>query len=599
MAEARWENRRNNELPSMGILPVIDGRRDGVRESLEAPIMAMARSVADLLSKEVRHPCGRPLRCVVPEIAVGGVAESARAHELFRREYAGGIIHVTRCWCYASEIIGMDAAVPTAIWGFNGTRRPGAVYLAGAMAAAAQKGLPAFKIYGRDVQDEEDFEIPGDVRERLLRFARCAVAVATMRGTSYLSMGGVSMGIGGSIVDPDFFQAYLGMRCQYVDMSEFTRRIEGEIYDGDEYRRAMAWVKAHCIETEDPNPPDRRESREQRGRRWETSVKMALIARDLMVGNRALADLGYQEEAEGHNAIAGGFQGQRQWTDFMPSGDFMEAMLNSSFDWNGIREPYIIATENDSLNALSMLFGRLLTGTAQIFADVRTLWSPAAIRRVTGRRPGGALAGGFIYLTNSGAAALDGTGCQERGGEPAMKPFWEITEEEARACVAATRWGPAKLATFRGGGFSSSYRSRGGMPMTMTRLNLVKGLGPVLQVIQGRSVDLPPEMEREIVRRTDPTWPRTFFVPETDGGDAGDVYDVMNRWGANHCALCYGHVGADLISLASMLRIPVAMHNVAPERLFRPAAWDSFGTADPQGADFRACAAFGPLYGRY
>ncbi len=593
-------NRLNNELPKVGIKPVIDGRRNGVRESLEEPIMAMAQSVAELITAALRHPCGLPVECVLSDTTIGGVAEAVRCAEKFRRENVGAILHVTRCWCYAAEIMDMDPFVPKAIWGFNGTKKPGAVYLAGAMAAHDQKGLPCFKIYGRDVQDETDFSIPEDVKEKILRFVKSALALSTMRDTAYLSMGGVSMGIGGSIVDAGFFQQYLGMRNEYVDMTEFVRRIDREIYDRREYALALKWVKENCEEMDDPNPEEIREAAEIKEKNWETVVKMALIARDLMIGNDTLKDIGYMEEAEGHNALASGFQGQRQWTDHFPNGDFMEAILNSSFDWNGIRQPFIVATENDSLNGASMLFGHLLTGAAQIFADVRTFWSPEAILRVSGTRLTGPGEQGFIYLTNSGAAALDGAGLQEIEGKPAMKPHWEIAPNEAAACVRETKWGSGKLVTFRGGGFSSSYESRGGMPMTMIRLNMVKNLGPVLQVAEGESIDLPKKVRDEIVGRTDPTWPRTFFAPRLTGAGAfRDVYAVMNRWGSNHCSLSYGHIGADLITLASMLRIPVAMHNIEEEQIFRPAAWDSFGTDGLEGADFRACSAYGPLYGKY
>ncbi len=600
MKPGKPENRLQGSLPKIGIRPVIDGRRNGVRESLEEPIMAMAESCAALISENLRHACGLPVECVIADTTIGGVAEAARCAEKFQREGVGAVIDVTRCWCYGTEVMDMNPSIPRAIWGFNGTKKPGAVYLAGAAAAADQKGLPTFKIYGRDVQDETDFSIPGDVKENILRFARCALAVATMKGKSYLSMGSVSMGIGGSIVDDHFFQCYLGMRNEYVDMTEFVRRIEGRIYDEDEFERALAWVKENCPEMDDPNPPAIRESREEKDKNWETVVKMALIARDLMRGNPALARAGWGEEAEGHNAIAAGFQGQRPWTDHLPNGDFMEAILNSSFDWNGIREPYCIATENDSLNAVVMLFGHLLTGTAQVFADVRTYWSREAIERVSGESIPGEGSGGFIYLTNSGAATLDGTGECRHEGKPAFKHFLDITGDEASACLRATAWGEAKLVTFRGGGFSSAFRSRGSMPLTMTRLNLVKGLGPVLQVAEGTSIDLPEKIYDEIVSRTDPTWPRTFFVPRLTGeGAFTDIYGVMKRWGANHCALSYGHIGADLVTLASMLRIPVAMHNVPAENIFRPGTWDAFGTACLEGADFRACENFGPLYGKY
>ena len=491
----------------------------------------------------------------------------------------------------------MDPNIPKAVWGFNGAERPGAVYLAAVMAGHSQKGLPAFSIYGRDVQDAGDTNIPKDVGEKLLRFARAGLAVATMRGKSYLAMGGVSMGIAGSVVDQPFFEDYLGMRVETVDMSEFTRRIAEGIFDPIEFEQALVWVKENCPEGKDYNPPENQRNRQQLDEEWETSVKMALIARDMMVGNPRLAELGFGEEAHGRNAIAGGFQGQRQWTDHNPNGDFLEAILTTSFDWNGIRQPYIVATENDALNGVSMLFGHLLTGTAQIFADVRTYWSPDAVKRVSGHELSGKAAGGILHLINSGPAALDGTGQQEVNGQSVMKPWWEITPEDAQSCLEATTWHASITEYFRGGGWSTRYRTRGGMPMTMCRLNLVKGLGPALQIAEGWSVDLPDDVHDILDERTNPTWPTTWFVPNLTGsGPFRDVYTVMANWGANHGAISYGHIGADLISLASMLRIPVYMHNVAEEKVYRPHAWAAFGAMEPQGADFRACANFGPLY---
>ena len=585
--------------PKIGIRPVIDGRRNGVRESLEGQTMGMARAAAALLSANLRYPDGTPVECVIPADTIGGVVEAARAAELFAREGVGVSITVTPCWCYGSETMDMDHLTPKAVWGFNGTERPGAVYLAAVLAAHAQKGLPAFGIYGRDVQDAGDASVPADVQEKLLRFARAALAAAIMRGKSYLSLGGVSMGIAGSIVDQGFFERHLGMRVEAVDMSEFTRRIDEEIFDPIEFARALEWVRANCKEGPDLNPPDKARSRDQKNRDWETVVKMTLIGRDLLVGNPRLAELGFGEEAMGHNAILGGFQGQRQWTDHSPNGDFMEAFLNSSFDWNGIRAPYVFATENDSLNGAAMLFGYLLTNTAQVFADVRTFWSPDAVKRVTGHALEGHGAGGVIHLINSGAATLDAAGGLRRNGEPAVKPFWEIGEDEAQASLAATTWYPAVTGYFRGGGYSSQFVSPGGMPVTMSRVNLVHGVGPVLQLAEGWTVDLPPEVHAKLNTRTDPTWPTQWFAPNLTGaGPFRDVYGVMAGWGANHCAMSYGHIGEDLISLAALLRIPVAMHNVPPEKLFRPSVWNSFGTADPEGADYRACANFGPLYGR-
>jgi len=595
-------NRLVGDMPKIGIRPAIDGRLGGARESLEEQTMNMARSVARLLTENLRHANGLPVECVVADTCIGGVAEAAQAAATFARQGVGVSLTVTPCWCYGSETMDMDPIIPKAVWGFNGTERPGAVYLAAVLAAHNQKGLPAFSIYGRDVQDSTDSSIPPDVQQRLLQFARAGLAVATLRGKSYLSMGSVSMGIAGSIVDPGFFEDYLGMRVMTVDMSEFVRRIEEGIYDQDEYARALPWVRENCQEGRDHNPPQVQRSRAQKDRDWEFVVKMAMIARDLMVGNPRLAALGYGEEALGHNAILSGFQGQRQWTDHFPNGDFLEALLNSSFDWNGIREPFLVATENDCLNGVAMLFGHLLTDTAQVFADVRTYWSPAAVKRVTGHALAGLSAGGIIHLINSGAATLDATGHMPAGagdGQPAMKPFWEITPEDVTRCLDATSWYPASLGYFRGGGFSSGFLTRGGMPVTMSRVNLIKGLGPALQIAEGYTVDLPEEVHYTLNERTDPTWPTHWFVPNlTGGGPFQDVYSVMYNWGANHGVLSFGHVGADLITLAAMLRIPVCMHNVPEERIFRPSVWAAFGAMDPQGADFRACANFGPLYGR-
>jgi L-fucose isomerase len=587
------------DWPKIGIRPAIDGRRNGVRESLEGQTMGLARAAADFISANLRYPDGRPVECVIPDDCIGGVVEAARAAEFFREQGVGVSITVTPCWCYGSETMDMDPLTPKAVWGFNGTERPGAVYLAAVLAGHAQKGLPAFGIYGRDVQDAGDGSIPDDVQEKLLRFARAGLAAAIMRGKSYLSLGGVSMGIAGSIVDQGFFERHLGMRVEAVDMSEITRRIDEGIFDPIEFARAHKWVRANCREGADHNTPDQTRSRGQKDRDWETVVKMFLIARDLLVGNDRLAELGFGEEAMGHNAILGGFQGQRHWTDHSPNGDFMEAFLNSSFDWDGVRAPYVFATENDSLNGASMLFGYLLTNTAQVFADVRTYWSPEAIRRVTGHTLEGPAAGGVIHLINSGAASMDAAGGSRRDGKPAMKPFWEIGGAEAKASLEAVTWYPAVTGYFRGGGFSSQFVSPGGMPVTMTRINLVHGIGPVLQLAEGWTVDLPPEVHSTLDDRTDPTWPTQWFAPILTGkGAFRDVYGVMANWGANHCAMSYGHIGEDLISLASLLRIPVSMHNVPEERLFRPSVWSSLGTADPEGADYRACATFGPLYGR-
>lgn len=586
--------------PKIGIRPTIDGRQGGVRESLEEKTMTLAANVAALISSNLRYTDGTPVECVIADGTIGRVAESAACAEKFEREGVGGTITVTSCWCYGSETMDMNPYWPKAVWGFNGTERPGAVYLAAVLAAHAQKGIPAFGIYGHDVQDLEDNSIPEDVAEKILRFARGAVAVAEMRGESYLSIGSVTMGIAGSIVDTNFFQKYLGMRNESVDEVEILRRMDLGIYDPEEFEKAMAWVKKYCMPNEgwDKNPEGKQKTRGQKDKDWEFVVKMTIIVMDLMHGNPKLRELGFKEEALGHNAIAGGFQGQRQWTDWMPNGDFTETLLNTNFDWNGRRQPSILATENDSLNGTAMLMAHLLTNRPQIFSDVRTYWSPEAVKRVTGKELTGKAAPGIIHLINSGATTMDGCGqSSDAEGNPVMKPFWEMTEEDEKRCLEHSQWMPADRDYFRGGGFSIHFVSRGDFPATMARINIVDGLGPVLQIAEGWVVDIDPEIHGILDKRTDPTWPTTWFTPRLDPKKDAfkDVYSVMNNWGANHGAISYGHIGADLITLASMLRIPVCMHNVDDAKIFRPAAWNAFGM-DKEGADFRACANFGPIY---
>lgn len=586
-------------LPKIGIRPTIDGRRHGVRESLEDQTMNMAKAAAKLISENLRHPSGHAVECVIADTCIGGVAEAAMCQEKFQKEQVAVTLTVTPCWCYGSETMDMDPLTIKGVWGLNGTERPGAVYLAAVLAAHTQKGLPAFGIYGRDVQDADDTEITADVKQKILRFAQAGLAVAHMRGKSYLSIGGCSMGIAGSIVDQDFFQEYLGIRTEAIDMTEIIRRIDENIYDGEEYTRARAWVRENCKEQEDTvNAPEYRRSAEQREKDWDFVVKMVIIGRDLMVGNPRLAELGFGEEALGHNAIAGGFQGQRQWTDHFPNGDFLETILNSSFDWNGIREAYVFATENDSLNGAAMLFGHLLTNTAQIFSDVRTYWSPAAIERVTGWKPEGLAKDGFIHLINSGSTCLDATGeMVDAEGKPVMKPYWDITPEEVAKCLDATEFCVGDGGYFRGGGYSTDFLTKGGMPITMSRINMVKGLGPVMQIAEGWTAEVPEKVHAVLDARTNPTWPTTWFVPRTtqEPGPFEDVYAVMANWGANHGAISYGHIGADLITLCAMLRIPVCMHNVPEQDIFRPSTWNAFGM-DKEAADYRACQTLGPLY---
>jgi len=588
----------SNNMPKIGIRPTIDGRLGGVRESLEEQTMNQAKATAALISENLRYPDGSPVECVIADSCIGGVAEASACADKFKRENVGVSLTITPCWCYGSETMDMDPHTPKAVWGFNGTERPGAVYLAAVLAGHTQKGLPAFGIYGRDVMEADDTTIPEDVAHKILSFCRAGLSVALMRGKSYLSLGGTSMGIVGSVVDAEFFQDYLGIRVEAVDMTELARRIDKGIYDPEEYQKALAWVKENCPEGKDYNSEETQRPREVLDKEWETSIKMALITRDLMVGNEKLAELGYGEEAMGRNAICGGFQGQRQWTDHYPNGDFMEAILTTSFDWNGKRAPYQFATENDALNAVTMLFGNLLTNTAQIFADLRTYWSPDAVKRVSGHTLTGPAADGLLHLINSGPATLDGTGEMKIDGKPAMKPFWDITDEEVQACLDATTWHPSITEYFPGGGMSTRYTTKGGMPATIARLNLVKGIGPVLQLAEGTTVELPEDVHNALDQRTNPSWPTTWFCPNITGkGAFRDTYSVMNNWGANHCVMSYGHIGAELITLASMLRIPVYMHNVSEDRIFRPSSWAAHGTHDMESADFRACDNYGPLYG--
>ena len=601
--------------PKIGIRPTIDGRQGGIREGLEEKTMSLAKAVKQLIESNLKNGDGSPVECVISNTTIGRVGEAAACAEQFEREGVGSTITVTSCWCYGSETMDMNPYYPKAVWGFNGTERPGAVYLAAVLAAHAQKGLPAYGIYGHDVQDLSDNTIPQDAAEKILRFARAAQAVATMRGKSYLSLGNTCMGIAGSIVNADFMQQYLGMRTEYVSLVEILRRVDFGIYDKDEFAKAMQWVEKYCKPQEGhdynedrplfPGTPmttfngkGKGKNRQEKDEDWEFTVKTMMIIRDLMQGSEKLLEMGYKEEAIGHNAIAAGVQGQRQWTDYKPNFDFPESMMCTSFDWNGPREAYTLATENDSLNGLSMLFGHLLTNQGVMFSDIRTYWSPEAVERVTGWKPEGGAAGGFIHLINSGATTLDATGAEtDKDGKPTMKHHWELTQQDMEGCLKATSWMPADRDYFRGGGYSSHFLTRGGMPMTMLRLNLVAGLGPVLQLAEGWTVELPHEVNDTLDKRTDPTWPTTWFVPRLDETKDAfkDVYSVMNNWGANHGAICYGHVGADLITLCAMLRIPVCMHNIEDKDIFRPAAWNAFGM-DKEGADYRACQNFGPLY---
>ena len=591
--------------PKIGIRPTIDGRCGGVRESLEEQTMAMAENAKKLIEENLRYPDGTPVQCVIADSTIGGGAEAAACADKFSTQNVVATLTVTRCWCYGSETFDMDPRTIKAVWGFNGTERPGAVYLAAVLAAHAQKGLPAFSIYGHDVQEASDTSVPADAAEKILRFARCAVAVGWMKNKSYVNLGGVAMGIAGSYCDASFFQKYLGIRPEWVDMTEIIRRITLEIYDHEEYDRALAWVKANCKEGFDCNagkhlPEVITKSKVvPADKDWEFITKMTMVMRDILYGNPKLDELGWHAEALGKNAVAGGFQGQRNWTDWLPNADFSEAIMASTFDWNGPKRPTPFATENDTLNGVSMMLGTLVSGTAPCFHDVRTYWSPESCERVTGHKPEGVAAKGFIHLINSGATALDGSGAAtNENGEHVMKPFWEMTDKDMSACLEATDWCRANYEYFRGGGFSSHFRCTAEMPVTMLRVNIAEGVGPVLQIAEGWTANLPDDVHTPIDLRTDRTWPTTWFVPRLTGkGAFKDVYSVMANWGANHGVTVYGHVGADLVTLASMLRIPVALHNVPEEKLYRPHAWAAFGTKDTEAADFAACKYYGPLYG--
>ncbi len=588
----------NMNKPLIGIRPIIDGRRRGIRESLEDQTMNMAKAAKELIESKLCYSDGTPVQCVIADTTIGGGNEAAACAEKFSKLNVCATLSVTPCWCYGSETMDLDPLTTKAVWGFNGTERPGAVYLAAVMAAHAQRGLPAFAIYGHDVQDMNDTTIPADVEEKILRFARCAIAVGTMRGKAYCGLGAVAMGIAGSFEDPDFLQKYLGIRAEWVDMVEILRRVDLGIYDHAEYEKELAWIKKNCKKGLEVNIPELQNNDEQDEKEWEFIAKMTIIVRDIMLGNPVLADMGFVEESNGRNAIFGGFQGQRQWTDYKPNADFTEAILNTTFDWNGKRPPFILATENDGLNGLAMLMLNLVTNRPAIFSDVRTYWSPDAVKRVADYEVSGKAANGFMHLINSGASALDGNGAsKDENGNSVMKEWWNVTDADMQAMLEATKWAPANKGYFRGGGFSSQYISKGEMPVTMIRVNLVDKLGPVIQIAEGYTVELPDNVTHALLDRTDPTWPSIWFAPTLTGeGAFTDVYSVMANWGANHGASVYGHIGADIITLASMLRIPVSMHNVPVEKIYRPHAWSAFGTTNPEDADYRACAAYGPLY---
>lgn len=590
----------------IGIRPIIDGRWGGVREALEEQTMKMAKNAKKLIEENIRYADGTPAEVVISPCTIGGGKEAAVCEDFFATQNVVATLSVTPCWCYGSETMDLNPLTIKAVWGLNATERPGAVYLAAVMAVHNQRNLPAFAIYGKDVQEANDYKIPEDVKEKILRFSRCALAVGQMRNKAYVALGSVCMGIGGSFLDPQFMQDYFGIRAEWVDMIEIIRRVEKDIYDKDEFEKALSWAKKYCKIDRDRNLKEWEstlevaDTKEEQQKKFEFTVKMTLIIRDIMLGNDKLNDIGWHEEALGRNAIAGGFQGQRQWTDFMPNADFSESILNTTFDWNGNREPFILATENDVLNGMSMLLMKLITGRAAVFSDVRTYWSPAALERVSGYKPTGKAKNGFMHLINSGASALDGNGCAKDSlGNPVMKSWWDVTEKDQKEMLTNTLWAPSNKGYFRGGGFSSKFSTDVEMPVTMIRINMIGNM-PTLQIAEGWTVNIPKEVTLQLWERTDPTWPCTWFAPRINENDNAfkSVYDVMANWGANHGAWTYGHLGKDLITLASMLRIPVSMHNVEDKDIYRPHAWSGFGTKDLEGADFRACNQYGPIYGK-
>lgn len=592
------------KYPKIGIRPTIDGRWGGVREALEKQTMGMAETAKNLIESNLKYPDGTNVKCVISPCTIGGGAEAAICEEYFAKEDVIGTLTVTPCWCYGTETMDLNPNTIKAVWGFNGTERPGAVYLAAVMSAYAQRGLPAFSIYGHDVQDADDKTVTEDVKNKILNFARGAIAVGLMKNEAYVNIGAVSMGIAGSMVDASFLQRYLGMRTEWVDMTEILRRIELGIYDHEEYEKAREWVRRYCKEGYDTNAGKEFSDVIKKSRyikdedQWDFVVKHALVCRDIVKGNKKLAEMGWYEEALGRNGLAAGFQGQRMWTDWLPNGDFTEAILASTFDWNGAKQPMAFATENDTLNGISMLFGTLLTNKAPIFSDVRTYWSKEAVERVTGKMLTGKAENGFMHLINSGASCLDGSGvAKDKNGKGCMKEWWNMNDDDIKACLEATDWCRANYEYFRGGGFSSHFDTNVEMPLTMIRTNIVEGVGPVLQVIEGHTCVLEEDVHKILTERTDRTWPTTWFVPKlNDEGAASSVYEVMAKWGANHCASVYGHIGDRLLTMASMLRIPVAFHNVEKERIFRPHSFNGFGTDSLESQDFRACAYYGPLY---
>lgn len=591
-------------VPTIAITPVADGRT-GAYETHVERTWRMVEKVRSLIRANVALPDGTPVNVVIAPEIVYGARTGARAQAVYSRAGVCANIWVSRSWAYSDELMSACQGIGSSEWqqaayGLNQTDAPGAVWLKAFTAAMDEKKRPIFAIYSPDLESEDGPLCPY-VSERILRFARCAAAVAEMRGKNYLSVGSVSMGIIGSDVRRNILLDYLGMGTVSVDMVAIRGRIDRGFYDHAELEKAVRFMqKNFAIDYGKGRRPYKSEAL------LRECLKMTLIVRDLMIGNPRLASprigkaQGFQadvEHAQGANAIAAGTQGQRQWTDLYPNFDMTESLLNSSFDWNGFRAPYIVATENDSKNAIGMLVASLITGLPQLFADIRTNWSPASIRQATGIDVDDVAPRGLIDKRNSGAGALDyaldpRTLVPEASRETPYRVAAAIRRSEAaqarlmKEAAAGTTYLPAILTYFPGDGLSSHYRTPGGIPMTAYRYNVVGNM-LTCSVVEGETVALPDRVADHISNVTDRTWPETFWMPR----DMSSI-EYMTRIGPNHDANSFGLIGADLLTVNAMLRVPVDLHNLAGDHIFRPTLWDRFG-----GDDFAACRMLGPLYG--
>ncbi len=591
-------------VPTLAITPVADGRVSAYEDNTERTWM-MVDKVRQLIENNVALPDGTPVRVVVPPEIVYGARTGALAQAHYTREGVSANIWVSRSWAYSDELMSACQGIGSSEWqqaayGLNQTDRPGAVWLKAFTAAMDEKKRPIFCVYSPDLEDENQALSPF-VAERLLRFARCAMALAEMRGKNYLGIGGVSMGIIGSDVRRNLMLDYLGMGTAAYDMVGIRGRIDKGFYDHEELERAVTFFKRHLkIQMGSGKRPLPKDAL------LRETLRMTMIVRDLMVGNERLADSSVAkahgftanvEHAQGYNAIAAGTQGQRQWTDLYPNFDVAESVLCSSFDWNGYRGPMFVATENDSKNAIGMLVAGLITGLPQLFADIRTNWTPASIRKVTGKNVDRLCPNGIIDKRNSGAGALDyAIDLYKVAGVSKKKPVQELTavirndrviqKKIMDAALRATIYMGAELTYFPGDGLSSHFRTPGNLPMTAYRYNTI-GDRLTCSVVEGDTVELPATVADHISNATNRTWPESYWAPRNMSS-----FEYMSRIGPNHDANSFGYIGADLITLNAMLRIPVDMHNIDKRDIFRPTLWDRCG-AD----DFRACTLLGPLYG--